>query len=76
MHFWIPGQSLLVISSDAVADELLNKRGAKYSSRPRLPLYEMYDLHITSPFSISHTNSTLAVRGGPISLAYSHMESC
>lgn len=40
-RLWLPGRSLIILGSHDVATELLDERGAKYSSRPGFPLFEM-----------------------------------
>lgn len=39
----IAGQSLVVVNSNEMAQDLLSKRAARYSDRPRLPLVELME---------------------------------
>jgi hypothetical protein len=41
IHFNILGQSFIVLNSHQAAVDLLDKRGANYSGRPRFPLFKM-----------------------------------
>lgn len=42
MHFSVLGKSIVVLGSYQAAVDLFDKRGIKYGSRPRFPIYEMY----------------------------------
>jgi hypothetical protein len=42
MHFWLPGRNLIVLNSDKVANDLLQSRSTKYSSRPYVPVFDLY----------------------------------
>lgn len=42
MPLKVLGKSLVVLSSEAAAIDLLEKRGAKYSDRPSIPMMELY----------------------------------
>lgn len=41
MHFNILGKSIIVLSSQRAAQDLLDKRSANYSSRPDFPVHEL-----------------------------------
>ena len=41
MYFDILGQKTVVLSSEAAANELLNKRGAIYSDRPFFATFDL-----------------------------------
>lgn len=41
IHLKVLGKHIIVLNSYKAASELLDNRGAKYSSRPRFPLHEM-----------------------------------
>ena len=42
MHFNILGRSIVVLSSQRAAQDLLDRRSANYSSRPDFPVHELY----------------------------------
>jgi len=42
-HLKVLGQSLIILNSHKTAMEILDKRGAIHSGRPRFPLAEMYE---------------------------------
>ena len=42
MYFEILGKQLVILSSHQAASDLLEKRSAIYSSRPRFIVHEMY----------------------------------
>ena len=42
MHLQLPGKSVIVLSSEEAAKELLDKRSANYSRRPLFPLLSAY----------------------------------
>ena len=44
MCFKVPGNYIIVLSSQGAASDLLDKRGAIYSGRPNFVLYKMYEL--------------------------------
>jgi hypothetical protein len=44
MHFWLPGRNLIVLNSDKVANDLLQSRSTNYSSRPYVPVFDLYEL--------------------------------
>jgi len=56
-HLKVLGQSLIILNSHKTAMEVLDKRGAIHSGRPRFPLAEMYE----HPFDISDGLITLPV---------------
>lgn len=41
MYFNILGQKIVVLSSEAAANDLLEKRSAVYSDRPRFATFDM-----------------------------------
>lgn len=41
MHFNILGKSIVILNSEKVANDLLDKRSAIYSDRPPLPFHQM-----------------------------------
>ncbi|KAJ3545757.1 hypothetical protein NM688_g5589 [Phlebia brevispora] len=45
MHFNILGKPIIVLSSEQAATDLLDKRGAKYSDRPRFAPFELDTFH-------------------------------
>lgn len=53
-HFF--NQEIIVINSEKVATELLEKRSYNYSDRPKLPMNSLYKLYL-SIFMVSDTKS-------------------
>ncbi len=41
MPLKVLGKSLVILSSESAATDLLEKRGAKYSDRPSIPMMEL-----------------------------------
>ncbi|KAJ3485898.1 hypothetical protein NLI96_g4619 [Meripilus lineatus] len=50
MHFNILGKSIVILNSEKVANDLLDKRSAIYSDRPPLPFHQMTGLANTLTF--------------------------
>jgi hypothetical protein len=42
MRLWVPGRTIIVLSSDEAATDLLHKRSTKYSSRPDFAMMTEY----------------------------------
>ena len=52
MHLKVLNQNIIILNSVKAASELLDKRGALYSDRPRFIVFEMYvSLFQFAPFN-------------------------
>lgn len=48
LYIEILGQKILVINSEKVAEDLLDKRSQNYSDRPQVPMVKLYAMVVAS----------------------------
>jgi cytochrome P450 len=67
MHISVLGEHLIIINSQKVAEELLEKRSRNYSDRPEIPVMHMYD-----PCSPRDSKSCFDRNGWQVNMGLKH----